>query len=127
MKSAAHSRITRLVECDLKHLNSYYREVKSRVSKVIEKSEVNKIIGIFTKYFVEDEEHFNADAFSEIILFLIDELERVGIKDINIITKLKITTNPFKYLQKTIDFGIFYEQENDELESLRLDFPELKN
>jgi hypothetical protein len=35
MKSAAHSRITRLVDCDLKHLNTYFKEVKQRVEKAI--------------------------------------------------------------------------------------------
>ena len=54
------------------------------------------------------------------------ELERVGIKDGSFLTKLKIITNPFKYLQPSIDFGMFYEQEQEELENLRLDFPELK-
>lgn len=54
------------------------------------------------------------------------ELERVGIKDASFLTKLKIITNPFKYLQPSIDFGMFYEQEQEELENLRLDFPELK-
>ena len=81
--------------------------------KVIEKAEMNKIVGIFTKYFLENEEAFNPEAFADIVSFLIEELERVGIKDINIMTKLKITTNPFKYLLPTIDFGMFYEQENE--------------
>ena len=54
MKSAAHSRITRLVECDLKHLNSYFKEVKTRITKVIEKTEVSEIFGLFNKYFLDD-------------------------------------------------------------------------
>ena len=74
MRSAAHSRISRLVDCDLKHLNAYYKEVKTRVNKVVEKTEMNKIIGIFTKYFLENEEVFNPEAFAEIVSFLIEEL-----------------------------------------------------
>jgi len=35
-----------------------------------------------------------------------------GIKDNNLKTKLKITENPFKYLNQSIDFGLFYEREN---------------
>lgn len=126
MKSAAHSRITRLVECDLKHLNSYFKEVKARITKVIEKAEVNEIVGLFSKYFLDDPEKYHHEPFAEIINFLVHELERVGLKDGGFITKLKIITNPFKYLQPSIDFGMFYEQENEELENLRLDFPELK-
>lgn len=39
LKSGAHSRITRLIQCDLKHLSSYFKEVKMRVVKCLEKSE----------------------------------------------------------------------------------------
>ena len=55
------------------HLPSHY-EVKTRVNKVVEKTEMNKIIGIFTKYFLENEEVFNPEAFAEIVSFLIEEL-----------------------------------------------------
>lgn len=36
LKSGAHSRITRLVECDLKHLSAYFKEVKTRMKKAVE-------------------------------------------------------------------------------------------
>lgn len=38
LKSGAHSRITRLIECDLKHLSTYFKEVRMRVIKCLEKS-----------------------------------------------------------------------------------------
>lgn len=54
-KSGAHSRITRLVECDLKHLSSYFKEVKARMNKALEKAEVSNIVGIFQKFFLKDD------------------------------------------------------------------------
>lgn len=59
MKSAAHSRITRLVDCDLKHLNSYFKEVKARVTKVVEKVEVSEVAGLFAKYFLDEPEKYH--------------------------------------------------------------------
>lgn len=35
-------------------------------------------------------------------------ISKVGVKDNNFKTKLKITENPFKYLDQSIDFGLFY-------------------
>lgn len=35
------------------------------------------------------------------------------IKDRNLFTKLIITVQPFKYLQESIDFGLFYEREEE--------------
>jgi hypothetical protein len=39
----------------------------------------------------------------------------VKIKDKNLIIKLRMTIKPFKYLDKTLDFGLFYESEQEEL------------
>lgn len=72
------------------------------------------------------EEKLNIDAYGEILEFLVAAIEKIDLKDRNLITKLKITINPFKYLKEKIDFGLFYEQENEYLEGLRLDYPELK-
>jgi hypothetical protein len=47
------------------------------------------------------------------------------VKDKRLFSKLLITIRPFKYLKESIDFGLFYEREEDELEKLRHDFPEL--
>jgi hypothetical protein len=47
------------------------------------------------------------------------------IKDRNLFTKLIITVQPFKYLQESIDFGLFYEREDEELEKLRGVYGEL--
>lgn len=41
--------------------------------------------------------------------FLIDLLKEVNQKEKNFLTKLKITYAPFKYLHKSLDFGLFYE------------------
>ena len=50
---------------------------------------------------------------------IISELEKGGLKDANFVTKLKITMNPFKYLGEQIDFGLFYEREQEELDKIR--------
>lgn len=56
---------------------------------------------------------------------IIGELEKAGVKDAAFYTKLRVTMNPFKYLGEDIDFGLFYEREQDELGKLRKAFPEL--
>jgi len=40
---------------------------------------------------------------------------------------MNICTNPFKYLPKNLDFGLFYEFEEEELEKIVAKNPELKN
>lgn len=82
-----------------------------RVQKAIESCEVSEILGIFDKYFINDEENFNEEVFIQIMNSLIDLLMKNGIKDINFLTKLKMTLSPFKYLDKNLDFGLFYEHE----------------
>ena len=47
---------------------------------------------------------------------LIEELNKAGFKDINLKTKLKMSENLYKYFGPHIDFGIFYERENEEIE-----------
>jgi hypothetical protein len=49
------------------------------------------------------------------------------IKDKCFILKMNICTNPFKYLPKNLDFGLFYEFEEEELEKIVAKNPELKN
>lgn len=55
LKSSSHSRITKLVETDLKHLEAYFSEVKSRVSVSLkEKKNVDNksnLVAVFTKYY----------------------------------------------------------------------------
>lgn len=67
-------------------------------------------MGVFEKFFLNDDENFNEEAFKRIIDFLIEMMLKQGVKDSNLKTKLKITENPFKYLDQTIDFGLFYER-----------------
>lgn len=63
LKSGAHSRISRLIDCDLKHLESYFKEVKMRASKCVEKAPVEDIVGIFEKHFLKNEDKFDAEGF----------------------------------------------------------------
>ena len=46
---------------------------------------------------------------------IISDLKRSEkkVRDKNIFTKLVITVQPFKYLQESIDFGLFYEREDE--------------
>ena len=60
----------------------------------------------------------------KIIISDIKKTER-KLKDRNLFAKLVITMHPFKYLQESIDFGLFYEREDEELERLRNMFGEL--
>lgn len=83
--------------------------------KSLETCEVNETLGIFEKYFVKDEENFHEEAYNQVMNFLIDLLKEVNQKQKNFITKLKITYSPFKYLHKSLDFGLFYEYENEQL------------
>ncbi len=41
-------------------------------------------------------------------------------------TKITICSNPFKYLSKNIDFGLFYEAEEEEIQKIIIKHPELK-
>jgi hypothetical protein len=41
-------------------------------------------------------------------------------------TKITICSNPFKYLSKNIDFGLFYEAEEEEIQKIVIKHPELK-
>jgi hypothetical protein len=61
LKSSAHSRITKLVECDLKHLETYFSEVKNRVSVSLKdkKNIDNKspLLACFVKYYNSKDGH----------------------------------------------------------------------
>ena len=66
-------------------------------------------------------------AYEGIIKKIIQDLQKSGkkMKDKNIFAKLLMTTFPFKYLQENIDFGLFYEREDEELEKIKGNFAEL--
>lgn len=66
-------------------------------------------------------------AYEGIMKIIINDLKKSEkkIKDRNLFTKLIITVQPFKYLQESIDFGLFYEREDEELEKLRGVYGEL--
>lgn len=84
-----------------------------RITKCIQKFKTEEICKVFQKNFLNQDEKFNEDAFKTIITLLNELIHKVGVKDVNLITKLKICADPFKYLDKSIDFGLFYERENE--------------
>lgn len=118
LKSSAHSRITKLVECDLKHLETYFSEVKSRVSVSLKdkKNIDNKsaLLGSFVKYYNAKDGH-DDECYQQCILELVKILKEKSVKDKLFLLKMTISTNPFKYLPKNLDFGLFYEAEEEEL------------
>lgn len=61
LKSNTHSRITKLVENDLKHLETYFGEVKNRVTVSLkDKKYIDKkspLIATFTKYYTNKDGH----------------------------------------------------------------------
>ena len=83
------------------------------MKKAIECSEVSEIMGIFEKYFMKDEQNFYEKPYIEIMDFLINLLRQLPLKDNKFLVKLKMTENPFKYFDRNLDFGIFYEHENE--------------
>lgn len=74
LKSTSHSRITKLVETDLKHLEAYFSEVKSRVTVSLKdkKNVDNKsnLVAVFTKYYNCKEGHDN-ELYQESLLEII--------------------------------------------------------
>ncbi len=129
--SSAFSRITKLVETDLKHLKAYFSEVKSRVTASLKdkKNMENKsnLVTAFTKYYHTNEGHDNEiyqECLQEVAKLLRSKSE---IKDKWFLMKMNICTNPFKYLHKGLDFGLFYESEEEELEKIYAKHGELKN
>ena len=113
LKSSAFARITKLVETDLKHLEAYFSEVKSRVTGSLKdkKNAENKspLLAVFTKYYNKKEGHDN-EIYQECLVEMTKLLRSKNeIKDKWFIMKMSICTNPFKYLPKSLDFGLFYE------------------
>lgn len=82
---------------------------------------------MFTKYYNKKEVHDN-EIYQECLVEMTKLLKSKNeIKDKWFIMKMSICTNPFKYLQKSLDFGLFYESEEEELEKICTKNPELKN
>jgi hypothetical protein len=67
------------------------------------------ILSSFTKYF-NSKEGFDSENY-EIVMTELIKMISAKIKDKNLIIKLRMTTKPFKYLDKNLDFGLFYESE----------------
>jgi hypothetical protein len=99
LKCSAHGRVLKLVECDLKHLSSYFKEVKARVSKAIKanKTIVVEVINSFEKNFLETDK-FSPEAYAVVMKAILNELDKGGVKEPNFLTKLRISMDPFKYL-----------------------------
>lgn len=96
--------------------------MKSRVEIGI-KSNQNRgkfpdLLSIFDEYYNSFKENKHLDgAYEAIIKIIINDIRKSEkkVKDRRIFTKLMITIYPFKYLQESIDFGLFYEREEEEL------------
>lgn len=106
--------------------------MKSRIEIGI-KSNQNRakypdLLNIFDDYYANYKENkFLESAYEAIMKIIISDVKKTErkLKDRNLFTKLVITMHPFKYLQENIDFGLFYEREEEELERLRNMFGEL--
>lgn len=130
--SIPYQRIIRLLDSDLKHLEAYFQEVKSRVEAGI-KSNTNRtkfpdLMAVFDEYYNSFRENkFSERAYEDIIKTIINDVKKneKKVKDRRLFTKLMITVCPFKYLLESIDFGLFYEREEEELEKLKCIFGEL--
>lgn len=70
-------------------------------------------LGSFIKYF-NNKEGFDSENY-EIVMSELIKMISPKLKDKNLIIKLRMTIKPFKYLDKSLDFGIFYESEQEEL------------
>ena len=70
-------------------------------------------LGSFIKYF-NNKEGFDSENY-EIVMSELIKMISPKLKDKNLIIKLRMTIKPFKYLDKGLDFGIFYESEQEEL------------
>jgi (2Fe-2S) ferredoxin len=126
LKSGCHSRISRLIEQDLRNLSSYFREVRARTIKCLETCKEEPILSVFKSNFLKEDGQLNEEAFRTIVQFLIENMAKEGMKVGNLKTKLLITENPWKYLDQSLDFGLFYEREDEELEVLKERFVELR-
>jgi hypothetical protein len=130
--SLPYQRIIKLIDSDLKHLEAYFKEVKSRVDQGIKnganRSKYADILALFDEFYAGFKENqFLGGAYEAIIKVIINDIKKQEkkVRDRNLLTKLVITIYPFKYLNDSIDFGLFYEREDEELERLRAGFGEL--
>ena len=100
--------------------------MKSRIDIGI-KSNQNRakhpdLLSTFDDYYANYKENkFLEGAYEGIMKIIINDIKKTEkkLKDQNLLTKLVITMHPFKYLQESIDFGLFYEREDEELDRLR--------
>lgn len=76
------------------------------------------LLSIFDDYYngFKENKH-NEGAYEAIIKIIINDIRKSEkkVKDRRIFTKLMITVYPFRYLQENIDFGLFYEREEEEM------------
>lgn len=116
--SIPYQRINKLIDSDLKHLEAYFKEVKSRVEMNIKNNQnrarLPDLLSIFDDYYNSFKENqHNEGAYEAVIKIIINDIRKneKKMKDKRLLTKLLITILPFKYLQESIDFGLFYERE----------------
>jgi hypothetical protein len=120
--SIPYQRIVKLIDSDLKHLESYFKEVNSRVEAGLKNAANRSKYVEVTKYFEEyynasKQNVFNEESYEALMNILIGEIRKgeKKVKDKRLFSKLLITIRPFKYLKESIDFGLFYEREEEEM------------
>lgn len=130
--SIPFQRIVKLIDSDLKHLESYFKEVKTRIDAALKNPQLRSkhpdFVRILEDYYNASREGtFHEEAYEALTKTLISEVRKSEkkVKDRRLFSKLAITVRPFRYLREEVDFGLFYEKEEEELEKLRAAFPEL--
>lgn len=76
------------------------------------------LIRVFEDYYNDAKDNkFNEEAYDAVVKIIISELKKSEkkIKDKRLFSKLVITVRPFRYLKDTLDFGLFYEREEEEM------------
>lgn len=84
------------------------------------------MLASFVKYHNSKDGH-DDENYQQSILELVKILKEKNVKDKLFLLKMTISTNPFKYLPKKLDFGLFYEAEDEELDKIQIKNPELKD
>lgn len=76
------------------------------------------LIKVFENYYNDAKENkYNEEAYEAIVKITISELKKSEkkVKDKRLFSKLVITIRPFRYLKENLDFGLFYEREEEEM------------
>ena len=80
------------------------------------RSKYPDLLAVFDEYYANFKENkFLEGAYESIMKIIIKDVKKSEkkVNDRNLFSKLIITIRPFKYLQESIDFGLFYEREDE--------------